>query len=398
MVETFQDYNDTVITVGLAHLPRNTRIFSTADLAVGVDVLTDSFKSTPSMQCNYNALLPSEIDFVVAISGHLCAFQLRGVASLAYMPTILAHGRASLEAATGSALYLIFGYLSFAFYIFCSVCSVSTLPTVPVLWAVLYLQILLPLIGLPISLSDPGMDSMDKVPAKNDPTITFGRKEGKTLSWNGILKSIPPAILPQLMFLICFGELMIQLEPVLLESTCTPNLSNGDWLRVIRCSGLQGYSGDARDYASVISFSTFVVCTTATSASFIHRTKSIFEEPPWRKNYVWTILYLLGISLAVGYVYWVVDSADINLLPWYCFLLYGTMPFICLLWVEFLKRKDRALLDRAEKLRRLQFETRWVLVTRRKLFQGRVSDTFLFACIVSGWVCGVQSSLTIENV
>jgi magnesium-transporting ATPase (P-type) len=365
MVKTFQDYNDTVITIGLAHLPRNSRIFSTADLAVGIDVLTDSFKKTPSMQCNYNALLPSEIDFVAAISGHLCAFQLRGVASLAYMPTILAHGRASLEAATGSALYLIFGYLSFAFYIFCSVCSVSTtLPSVPIIWAVFYLQLLLPLIGLPISLSDPGSDSMDRVPPKNDPTITFGRKEGKALSWHGILKSIPPAVLPQLIYLICFGEFMIQLEPVLLDSACAPNLTTGDWFKVIRCSDLRGYSGDARDYASAASFSTFVICITVTSAAFIHRTKSIFDERPWTKNYVWMTLYLLVITLAILYVYWVARDAEISSQPWYCFVLYGTMPFICLLWVEFLKRKDRALLDRAEKLRRLQFETRYVLITR----------------------------------
>lgn len=311
------------------------------------------------MQCNYNALLPSEIDFVVAISGHLCAFQLRGVASLAYMPTILAHARASLEAVTGSALYLIFGYLSFAFYIFCSVCSVSTvLPSVPIIWAVFYLQLLLPLIGLPISLSDPGTDSMDRVPPKNDPSITFGKKEGKGLSWHGILKAIPPAVLPQLIYLICFGELMIQLEPILLDSVCEPNLKPGDWFKVIRCTGLLGYSGDARDYASAVSFSTFVVCTTVTSAAFIHRTKSVFEERPWKKNYVWMTLYFLVLALAILYMFWVARDAEISSQPWYCFVLYGTMPFICLFWVEYLKRKDRALLDRAEKLRRLQFETR----------------------------------------
>ena len=181
---------------------------------------------------------------------------------------------------------------------------------------------------------------------------------------NGILKAVPPAVLPQLMYLICFGELMIQLEPVLLDSMCTPNLNNGDWFKVIRCSGLHGYSGSARDYASAISFSTFILCITVASASFIHRTKSIFEEPPWSKNYFWTTLYILVIASAIGYGYWgVAEDAELHLLPWYCFLLYGTMPFICLLWVEFLKRKDKALLDRAEKLRRLQFETRWVLIT-----------------------------------
>ena len=40
-IETFQEYNDTVIAVGLSHLPWNSRIFATADLAVGVDVLVE---------------------------------------------------------------------------------------------------------------------------------------------------------------------------------------------------------------------------------------------------------------------------------------------------------------------------------------------------------------------
>jgi hypothetical protein len=105
-------------------------------------VLAESFKRTHLSQCNYNALLPSEIDFISAISAHLCAFRLNGVGSLAYMPTILAHGRASFEAATSACLFLIYGYLAFALYIFFCVCSVSTaLPSIPDIWGVLYLQV-----------------------------------------------------------------------------------------------------------------------------------------------------------------------------------------------------------------------------------------------------------------
>lgn len=76
-------------------------------------MLAESFKRTHLSQCSYNALLPSEIDFISAISAHLCAFRLRGVGSLAYMPTILAHGRASLlEAATSACLLVPYLWLS----------------------------------------------------------------------------------------------------------------------------------------------------------------------------------------------------------------------------------------------------------------------------------------------
>lgn len=358
-IETFQDYNDTVIAVGLSHLPWNSRIFSTSDLAVGVDVLAESFKRTHLSQCSYNALLTSEIDFISAISAHRCAFRLRGVSSLAYMPTILAHGRASLEAATSACLFLIYGYLSFAFYIFFCVCSVSTtLPTVSIIWEVLYLQIILPLVGIPLTLSDPGKESMNRVPPKNDPAISFGKREGKLLTWVAFLKSLPPAIFPQIVYLICFGEFMIQLEPTLLDSACSEDLGQGDWALVIRCDALKGYSGVSQDMASSIALAEFIICTIVASAAFTHRTKPIFEEPPWKKNHLWTFLSLLAIAVAVLYVYWTLEDDILAVLPWYCYVLFCVMPFLCLLFVEFLKRKERRILDRAEKLRRLQFETR----------------------------------------
>lgn len=322
-------------------------------------MLAESFKRTHLSQCSYNALLPSEIDFISAISAHLCAFRLRGVGSLAYMPTILAHGRASLEAATSACLFLIYGYLSFALYIFFCVCSVSTaLPSIPDMWGVLYLQLILPLVGLPLTLSDPGKDSMNRVPPKNDPAIAFGKREGKILSWVAFLKALPPAIFPQIVYLICLGEFMIHLEPTLLDSACSPDIGQGDWALVIRCDALRGYSGDAHDMASSIALAEFIICTIVTSAAFIHRTKPLYEEPPWKKNHLWALLSVMGIAVAVLYVYWMLQEDILLVLPWYCFVLFCIMPFLCLFSVEILKRKERRLLDRAEKLRRLLFETR----------------------------------------
>lgn len=357
MIETFQEYNDTVITVGLSHLSWNSRIFARADLSVGVDILSQVFKGAPNR--TYNSLLSSEIDFVSTISAHLCAFRLGGVSAIEYMPTILAHGRASLEAATSATLFLISGCLSFGFYVLFCVCSSSKVfPEVTILCAVLYLQVILPLIGLPITMSDPDKESMHRVPPKNDPSITFGKKEGKTLCWIAILKAGIPAILPQILYLICFGEFMIYFQPVEVNTACSSSLAQGDWVSVLRCEDIYIYSEDSRRYASSIALAAFVLSVIVASASFVHRTKPIHEEPPWHRNHIWAISCVSGVLIMGFYLYSVLEPGLLSILPWYAFLLFFGMPFLNLAIAETLKRKEKYLLNRAEKLRRLQFETR----------------------------------------
>ena len=121
-----------MIAVGLSHLPRNLKIFSTADIAISVDVLSECVAKSNLENLQFNALLPSEVIFAAAISAHFCAFRLQGVVSIEHMPTILAQGRASLAAATSAAIFCLNGYLSFTLYVFFTVCSVATtIPFVP---------------------------------------------------------------------------------------------------------------------------------------------------------------------------------------------------------------------------------------------------------------------------
>jgi magnesium-transporting ATPase (P-type) len=355
----FQDYNDTVIAVGLSHLPWNSRIFSTADLGVGVDVVSDSLKRAGLNQLGYNSLLPSEILFISAISAHTCAFRLRGVESIAYMPTILAHGRSSLEAATAAALFLLSGCLSFGFYTFFSVCSVSTTVHLPeVSGAFLSLQVILPLVGLPMTMSDPDKQYMARVPPKNDVSIVFGKKEGKTLFMLAILKALPSAFLPQILYLVSFGELMIQLEPELLETACKTGLESGDWTSVIRCDGISGYTGVARQSASTITLAVFLLCLVVSSAGFVHRTLPLRAEPPWRRNIMWVCAVMVAILIIALYLGLKLEDDSFFIFPWYFYIVACALPFLVLAWVEYLKRTEKAVLDRAEKLRRLQFETR----------------------------------------
>jgi magnesium-transporting ATPase (P-type) len=275
------------------------------------------------------------------------------------MPTILAQGRASLAAAISAAIFLLCGYLSFSFYVLFTVCSVSTpVPYIPLVGAALYLLIILPLVGLPMAMSDPDKGCMQQVPPKNDASVSFGKKEGKAFYLVSFLRAIPPAVFPQLLYLIAFGEFMIEYEPDLLYDKCSPNLQPGDWASVIRCDTLRNYSGVALDSAITLSLAELMFCTIITSASFVYRTLPIWEEAPWKRNHLWVVSVFTGIIVVIVYLILTLETGSSSLLPWYYYCLAVVMPILCLFWDETLKRVERNVLERAEKLRRLQFETR----------------------------------------
>lgn len=358
-IEIFQDYHDTVIAVGLSHMPRNSSLFSTADLGVGVDVLTELLRRTRTEELAYNSVLPSEILFVSVISAHACAFRLQGVESIAYMPSLLAQGRASLEAAIAASLFLLFGCLSFAFFTFFSVCSVATtMPLPEIMGAFLTLQVILPLMGIPMTMSDPDSQCMQRVPAKNDPGVTFGKKEDTVFFVAAVLKALPPAIFPQLLYLIAFGELMIRSEPDILTSLCPGRFYSGDWPSVIRCDDLREYTGPSRSSAISLALGEFLLCIIVVSAGFVHRALPLHVEPPWRRNALWISSSTIAILIVGLYLGLTLETGSFAALPWYFFIMAGFMPFLCLAWVEYIKRTERSLFERAEKLRRLQFETR----------------------------------------
>jgi hypothetical protein len=114
MVETFQEYNDIVLAMGLSHLARNAGIFDTADLSVGVDVLLDSSEQGRSTSISEgDQVYPHEIDLVTSISTSSCIFRLQGPSSTAHLPDIISIGRAAIETAGAAIVLRNFGMCSF---------------------------------------------------------------------------------------------------------------------------------------------------------------------------------------------------------------------------------------------------------------------------------------------
>lgn len=304
---------------------------------------------------SYNKILPSEATFASAISAHSCVFRLRGATATSHIPGIIAEGRAALESAVAAVHFYGTACLSFAFYMLFSVCAVSTaVPFVPILGAVCYLLVLLPLIGFALAWSDPDKDLMNRVPPKNDQTVTFGREEGWRLYKSTILKAIPPALFPQLLHLIAYGALVLEFEPDLIQTQCSSRTGENDWAFVIRCDALKNYSGVGRTSAGSLILAELILCTLIASASFVHGTIPIQELPPWKENRLWAFSVILGVVLVALILVGNLESGSLSALPWYYYIIAIAMLPCCLVWNEICKRVDRKHDLRAEKLRRLQ--------------------------------------------
>lgn len=345
-------------------MSRNADIFAVADLAIGIDMLERipaprEPLSTGQDNVEENMTMPPDIEFVTAISASSCVFRLKGPASTSSIPNIIASARAALEAASSSALFVLSGCVSFSLYSLFCLCSVGTnVPFVPVIGSVLYLQLLLPMIGLSMSMRRADNESMTTVPPKNDESLTFAKNEGFRLYSNSFIQALLPAVLPQILHLICFGELMIKFEPDLVRATCGTGINQGDWVLLVRCDGLAFYSGMARTMSGTIVAAVMMVCIIISSASFIHRTRSVLESPPWAMNPHWVGAVVASIITVAVYLVVALERGTFADLPWYFYLLALIMPFLCLLGNEMVKRIDSKHIKRAVMLRRLQFETR----------------------------------------
>jgi len=359
MVDVFQMYNDTVLSIGLSHLSQNERIFTTADMSMGVDVLTnDLIASSDSNQeerpavCAKHGLHPVEVSFVTSLATHSCVFNLLGSSSISHAPDIIAKSRAALDAATSAGLFVTTGYMSFSLMVlFCS-CTVSTsIPVAPAIGSFIYLEILLPSMGVILSMTEADTKSMNRVPPKNDKDVVFSEGEGKRIYLHAMIRAFPPAVASQLLYLIALGPLMAKFEPDIVNVHCVTG-------SIIRCSALKAYSGPARTSASSLMIAELMLCILTFSAGFVFRTKSVRVEKPWQRNKIWLVGVAISSLMVVLYLALSLEPGSLSALPWYFFVLSFSFPPICLLVVELVKISDSRHEDRAERLRRLQFETR----------------------------------------
>lgn len=361
MVDVFQEYNDTVLAVGLSHLPGNQEIFSNADISIGLDILAEEVPFDSSCNNDYKkgSLQPDEVAFVTSISAHASVFNLWGHRTTSQLVEIIRIGRACLEASKSSATYVFSSNLSFGFLILLSPCTASTsIPRVSLLDAFLFTQIIIPLIGMSLAMSDEASGFMLEVPKKNDATVRYTLRTNKGQVVNVLAKTLLPAVIPQLLYLIALARLMLEYEPVFIGTYCADDSNELSFASVIRCTDMREYSGPVKDSAEAIFMASFAMNTCFISASYVYMTESFWTDPPWKRNHVWVGSVILSLALISVYLSVVPENGTMIVLPWYFYLLFTMSPLLCLWACEWVKQRVRKNECRAAKMRRLQFETK----------------------------------------
>lgn len=356
------------MALGLSHRSRNERTFSAADLSIGVDIIGQEIyhsmdkqsQSYPdSIQINAklstDSILPAEVEFVSSMVSHSCLFNLRGCSTMAFLPQIISHGRAALESTTAAGLFVINGGLSLALLILLCPCAISIhVPYVSPIGSILYLLILLPILGVAISLSDTDSESMSRVPDKNDDSQVFtGRDEFQRLYKFALFRALPPAVLAQLTHLISFRELLHAFDSDFLKTHCP--MSKIPWLT---CDAVANYKGVASTSAGALMLAQMALCVVFGSIGFVHRTQSILKELPWINNQLWILGIFISLVLIILFLVGNLQKETLGALPWYFYICFLISPVLCVGFGEWIKSYDHKHEKRDVAFRRLKFETR----------------------------------------
>mmetsp|Transcript_37345 Transcript_37345/g.44560 ORF Transcript_37345/g.44560 Transcript_37345/m.44560 type:complete len:457 (+) Transcript_37345:104-1474(+) len=365
MVHVFQNYSDTVLAIGLSHVSCNDEIFSNSDLSIGISLFEENTRAkiNDSKLSSYkdkryyqNDLDPAEVVSVCSIAAHSCVFNVSLRRGLLHLSDILSQGRGALNASQTSTLFMVTSYLSFSFFILLSICTVSTaVPFIPPVGSAFFLQLIVPLIGLAMNFTESSKEVMGNVPPKNDKSITFAVGEQRRLYIDAILRAMPPAIFPQLIYLMAIGCLMIELEN---EFMVNEDCSIDNWLLAIRCQALKRYSGAVLVSSGRLMLAELALCIIVLSSSFVFRLTHLRTVRPWKMNIIWIVTTIISTGLVFIYLIITLGPETLAALPWYFYLLALSFPFICAALSETVKTQDMRHEKRADMLRRLQFETR----------------------------------------
>ncbi len=366
-VNVFQEYNDTVLSLGLSHLSQNDDTFNSSDLSFGNDVLFESIPITKmegepseSREQFKSSLHRKELLFISKVASHSCVFNLSlGQSGLINVAEIIEEGRAALSSGTTAGNFMIYAGVAITFTIlFCTVSASTMIPIIPATGIALYIQLLVPVIALSMAFSKSDETTMTIVPPKNDQSITFAAGECKRIIFHFIFRSAIPVGASHLIFLISFGTLLLDTDPDTFENLCQMDESSSNWTDVVRCSKLSTYVGDASMSSGLLMLAELSLCVIAQSASFLLGNSPIIGSDIMEKNRVWLMTSLCCVAVVFISLHFTLYVGTLQVMPWYFFLLAFVFPPLSVVSCEIVKRKDKRFEERAEMLRRLQFETR----------------------------------------
>lgn len=369
MVKIFRQHSDTVLSIGLAHNSHNAGICMASDLSIGVDLLVEDniteskihvtgtgMPNTPNQLVG--KLCPEEVQIVSLVAANACVFNIPLGHSLTNLPFVIDKGRTCLNSVKSAFHFLLVAYSSFGVMTFFSTCSVSqSLPHHAGEGAALSLLLVIPTLALAMAFSGSNEESISTVAMKNKTSENFDRGERLRLFIFIALKASFPAVLSQLVYLISFGSILIELDSEIMIDRC--GMAKLGWTKVLQCDALKSYIGPATTSAGAFVVIFHTLCIIAMSATFLQGSNPINSTPsPVRKNKIWIMSVVLCLFYVVVYSSFSLESGAFGAIPWYLYLFSFASFFLCVVGCELVKRRERKHEVRAAKMRRLHFETR----------------------------------------
>ena len=369
MIKIFRQHSDTVLSIGLAHNSHNNEIFMASNLSFGVDLLLEDniarskihlggvgMPNTPNQFIG--KLCPEEVRIVSLVTANACVFNIPLGHGLTNLPFVIDKGRTCLNSVKSAFHFLLVAYSSFGVMIFFSTFSVSqSLPHHAGGGAALSLLLVIPTLALAMAFSGPDEESMSTVPMKNMISENFERGERLRLFIFVALKASVPAVLSQLVYLISFGSILIELDGETMIEKC--GMANHSWTKVLQCDALKSYIGPATTSSSALVIIFHTLCIIVMSTNFLQGSNPITLTPfPVKKNRIWIVSVFVCLLYVVIYSSFSLEFGTLGIMPWYLYLYSFASLFLCVVACESVKQRERKHEERAAKMRRLHFETR----------------------------------------
>ncbi|KAF9429528.1 hypothetical protein BGZ94_010368, partial [Podila epigama] len=335
MIKIFQDYGEVVCCIGSSLNIENIAAFAKADISVGMEPIR--MHSSPESK--------SAFSLGAKINSLPCGLTMQSETSLYALTQVVREARRLLNSQRQGAVFMIASQMSISLLMLVAYCFL--LPQAMTGYQILWLTwVIIPLLILSFFFSPHEPDTMTMMPSKNMSPL----RDLPRFIFYFLARFILPIAMCVFVFLYSLHIYDGQEGYNFLFNSFgagTPWLewtSNEQWALLY-----------AQNYTMVV-WVWYMVCI---SATFMSRTLSVRAFAPWRNN-VWIGACIT--VLALQFVFCIISlfrgPHRIQDVPWWLFVLAFLWPIVFLPIQEFVKARDMRECVRAQKLAKLEFNTK----------------------------------------
>ena len=180
MVGIFREHNDTVLILGCSHLSKNTKIFGSSDISVGVDVFEEEFGVE-------DVNVKKGLELASSVITQDCLFNIP-ITAVPNIMDVIAMSRAAYECSISASQFVLCGSMGMAFL---SLLCLSTPDKqnmyISGSFSIFYLLLLVPSLAVGIAFGGADSSSMNRCPVKNDAGVVFSGRDELFVRSTGVI-------------------------------------------------------------------------------------------------------------------------------------------------------------------------------------------------------------------